>query len=87
MTLSFLLIYISDWFARGQPFLGDWAPENTSEFVSLRMQLASEGKYQEVQNTPQDIVLYHSMQKVIQECTITSVLLIYARSDRGYLGK
>ena len=78
MIVVFLFVYILDWFARGQPFLGDWSPENTSEFVSLRMQLASEGKYQEVQNTPQDIVLYHSMQKVIQECSITSILLIYA---------
>ena len=77
MTFVFLFIYISDLFARGGPFLGDWAPENITEFVSLRMQLASEEKYQEIWNLPQDIVLYHSMQKVIQECTTTYVLLIY----------
>ena len=55
---------ISDWIAGDDSLPGNWAPEELSDFLSLRMQLTYEGKYQEIRNIPQDAVLYHSIQKV-----------------------
>ena len=58
--------YNSDWISGNSPISGTWAPENTSDFLSLRMGLSVEGKYQEKGNIPQDSILHFSMQKVIQ---------------------
>ena len=63
---SFLCEYILEWITGDSNLMSAWAPEELSDFVSLRMQLASEGKYQEIQNRPQDAVVYHSVQKVTQ---------------------
>ena len=64
--LSFLSKYVSEWITGDNSLISTWAPEELSNFISLRMQLAFEGKYQEIQNRPQDAVVYHSVQKVIQ---------------------
>ncbi|PAV15279.1 hypothetical protein PNOK_0904000 [Pyrrhoderma noxium] len=52
-----------EWITGDSSLISTWAPEELSDFISLRMQLASEGKYQEIQNRPQDAVVYHSVQK------------------------
>ncbi|PAV15276.1 hypothetical protein PNOK_0903700 [Pyrrhoderma noxium] len=41
-----------EWITGDSNFMSTWEPEELSDFVSLRMQLASEGKYQEIQNRP-----------------------------------
>ena len=64
---------ISDWIAGDDSLPGNWAPEELSDFLSLRMQQAPEGKYHEIENRPQDAIMYHNVQKVIQivfSCTI-----------------
>ena len=61
---SFLCEYVLEWITGDSNLMSAWAPEELSNFLSLRMQLTYEGKYQEIRNIPQDAVLYHSIQKV-----------------------
>ena len=70
---SFLCEYVLEWITGDSNLMSAWAPEELSNFLSLRMQQAPEGKYQEIENRPQDAIMYHSVQKVIQivfSCTI-----------------
>ena len=86
---SFLCEYVLEWITGDSNLMSAWAPEELSNFLSLRMQQAPEGKYQEIENRPQDAIMYHSVQKVIQIVFVPSDSLTYMYNlrDQGYPGR